>query len=188
MIDHCLNCGNSVTALASFCTNCGADLRDGGRSSSQAPPDTTAGGVSLDPDQGLGTPSPAGELGSLQAAVAALGVELSRISQRVTLIERLVSAPGAQTTQTVRDQPQGAAASPSSPSSPANRPIRPARAGREPVPQQAPGGSSAPPGAGWFNTVAGWNWEWLLGGNWLARIGAVALVLNQSQGGNYIGQ
>ncbi len=25
--------------------------------------------------------------------------------------------------------------------------------------------------------AAEWNWEWLLGGNWLARIGAVALVL-----------
>ena len=179
MLDHCLHCGNRVTPHASFCTNCGADLQDGGRSSSQPPSEWADGGVSLDPDPGLGTPSPAGDLGQLQATVAALGVELSRISQRVTLIERMIGAPAAQTTQaqTVRDQPQGAAASSSSPLSAPYRPVPPSGSGREPVLQQAPAGSSAPPGAGWFNSVAGWNWEWLLGGNWLARIGAVALVL-----------
>ena len=166
MIDHCLNCGNSVTEQASFCTNCGADLRAGGRSSSQPPSDT-----------GLGTPSPAGELGQLQNSVAALGVELSRLSQRVYLIERLVSGPGAETTQTAREQPEGTAAPASSPASPPGRPPPPAGAGQDPVSGHPLAGSTAPPGVGWFNTVAGWNWEWLLGGNWLARIGAVALVI-----------
>ena len=28
-----------------------------------------------------------------------------------------------------------------------------------------------------MDTIAGWNWEWLLGGNWLAKIGIVALVI-----------
>ena len=179
MLDHCLNCGNSVTEQASFCTNCGADLRDGGRSSSQPAPETDSGGVSLDPDQGLGTSGPAGELGQLQATVAALRAELSGIAQRVYLIEQMVSAPGAQSTQTqtARDQAEATSASSSSPAAPSYRPVPPAGAGGDAAARPAPEGSSAPPGAGWLNTVAGWNWEWLLGGNWLARIGAVALVL-----------
>jgi uncharacterized membrane protein len=28
-----------------------------------------------------------------------------------------------------------------------------------------------------LDTLAGWNWEWLLGGNWLVRIGMLALVI-----------
>ena len=167
MIDHCLNCGNSVTEQASFCTNCGADLRAGGRSSSQPPSDTASGGVSLDPDTGLGTPSPAGELGSLQATVAGLAAELPRLAERVYLIERLVSSPGAQTTQTTQAKPQGATASSPSPASAPDRPVS----------QHPLGGVTAPPGAGLLKMAAGWNWEWFLGGNWLARVGAVALVL-----------
>ena len=43
-------------------------------------------------------------------------------------------------------------------------------------PGQADGGGSGIPG---FPNVdmASWNWEWLVGGNWLARIGIVALIL-----------
>ena len=139
-------------------------MRDGRRSSSQPPSESAAGSDTPDPGGDLGTSSQAGELGQLQAAVAAQGVELARISQRVYLIERMVSVPGAQTAQA---QPQGTAARSASP------PLPPSR----PAPQQAPGGSSAPPVAGWLDRTAGWNWEWLLGGNWLARLGAVALVL-----------
>ncbi len=174
MLEHCLKCGNSVTEQASFCTNCGADLRSGGRASSQPPSETASSEVSPDPDQGLGTSSPSGELGQLQDSVAALVAEVSRISQRVTLIERLVSAPGA---QAPRAQPQGTPAPSSSPESASYPPVPPAGPGREAAPRQAPVGSSEPPWTGWFKKAAGWNWEWLLGGNWLARIGAVALVL-----------
>ena len=142
-------------------------MRDGGRSSIQSPSETASSGVPLDPDQDLGTPSPTGDLNQLQAAVAALGVELSRIAQRVYLIERMVGAPGDQTTQTARDQLQG------TPPPDSSQPQTPDR----PVSQHPLGGSTAPPGAGLLKTAAGWNWEWLLGGNWLARVGAVALVI-----------
>ena len=171
MINHCLNCGNPVTEQASFCTNCGADLRDGGRSSIQPPSESPAGSATPGTVEEPGTSSPAGELGQLEANLAALASDVSRISHRVTLIERLV----APSVLTARDQPQGTAAPSSSPPPPA-RPVPPAGVVREPA-QHPLGGSSAPPWAGWFKKAAEWNWEWLLGGNWLARIGAVALVL-----------
>ena len=177
MLEHCLNCGNSVTEQASFCTNCGADLRDGGLSSIQSSSETPAGSASSDPREDPGSPMTAGELGPLQAAVAAMGNELSRLSQRVYLIEQMVSAPGAETTQTARDQPQGTTAPDSSQPQAPVRPVPPAGAGREAAPADVLAGSPPPPWAGWLNRAAGWNWEWLLGGNWLARIGAVALVL-----------
>ena len=39
------------------------------------------------------------------------------------------------------------------------------------------GPSQPPPQVGVIDAMPGWNWEWLLGGNWLARIGVVALII-----------
>ena len=174
MLEHCLNCGNQVSVQASFCTNCGADLQAGGRSSSQSSSQIDAEGVPADSREYLQSTDPPDELGQLRAAVAAMGVQLSRISDRVSLIEHRVNPLGS---QPGRDQPAGTAATPTGPTTPASSPAPPAGGGQGAALPFPPGGSSQPPGTDWFKVIAGWNWEWLLGGNWLARIGAVALVI-----------
>lgn len=87
--------------------------------------------------------------GGLPAVVAALQGEVARLYRRVEALETGQISPAA----------AAPAARPSTP----NHPATPAAAGK------GPGGFSG--------RLRAMDWEWLLGGNWLARVGILAVVL-----------
>ena len=126
------------------------------------------------------SPDLATQLEALQATVAAMQADAARNSERLLLLERVLSIES-------RDTAPGTA-SPSPVSTPASAPasVQSPGATSQPVPQSAPSAPpppAAPPGGGVpFSERLGmglpdWDWEWLFGGNWLARIGVVALVI-----------
>ena len=140
-----------------------------------------------------------GQLHSLRATVAALASALSAQSARLAALEqRAATAPPATTAAAVT-APPAVAPRPAPPdagsvapavtappaAAPAPRPtLRPEAppvgpAASVTVPQAGPEAAAGPPPRpGIFDAMlADWNWEWLVGGNWLARIGIVALII-----------
>ena len=128
----------------------------------------------------MDTADVAAQLQALQATVDVMQADVTRNSERLLLVEQVLSVD-------IRDTALGAAP-PALASTSAAVPTSvpsPGVAGR-PVPQSAPYAPSppgAPPRGGVpFSERLGmglpnWDWEWLFGGNWLARIGVVALVI-----------
>ena len=169
----CPNCGAELADRDRFCPWCGAP---------QQPPPSDAGAPSP-ASEGADPASRDAEIRELRAAVNAMTNELARLSLRLSALER----GGA---STVAPPPQPAA--PATPPEPqAATPAAPAASGEAvaalgqarrrpatPITETATAedeGGGGPPGqpSGIF---ADWNWEWLLGGNWLARIGIVAII------------
>ena len=166
----CPNCGAELADRDRFCPWCGAPQQP-------PPPDADApspGGEGDDPA------SRDAEIRELRAAVNAMTSELARLSLRLSDLERGGASPAAPappqpTAPATPPQPQ--AATPSVPAASRQTVAASRQAGRRPATPiaetataEAEGGS---PPSGVF---ADWNWEWLLGGNWLARIGIVALI------------
>lgn len=175
----CQNCGKEIKEGSQFCPFCGT------RIAGDEPLPGGSGGGSLGPAQpqeGDGE-APAGieeRLQLLQENVSGTLAELSRLADRVSGLERAMGFP--------------AATRPPRPDFPASdRTVRPPQGPPPPVPPNPPPAGS--PGAGaapdpprieasdWIlgprlsDRIKGWDWEWLLGGNWLARIGSFALVI-----------
>ncbi|MFQ6027161.1 MAG: DUF2339 domain-containing protein [Dehalococcoidia bacterium] len=163
----CPACGHSEAPGNTFCTQCGQRLptvepppQSGEVSSAENSPEAS----DLPTDASL-----EGQVRSLQTVVDNLRSELSRHSDRLVLLERLISAPGTEPprSQSSAPGPATAAVSPAAPAIPPRAP--------QPPPSEAGG---PPPGRRpLFGGDINWNWEWLVGGNWLARIGIVALVI-----------
>ena len=158
----CPNCGAELADRDRFCPWCGAP---------QQPPPSDAD----HPPPGSEETGPAArdaEIRELRAAVNAMTSELARLSLRLSDLERGGASPAAPATP-----PEPRATAPSVPA--ASREAvaglgqstrRPATPVTESATAEGEGGG--PPGG----VFADWNWEWLLGGNWLARIGIVALI------------
>ena len=180
----CRNCDRDVSASDRFCPWCGTPVpghRDGVESGSSAAP-------AADADSPRDS-----ELRDLRATINSMTAELAWLSLRLGALER--GRPGAPAPR----QPQAEATpaprqeglpSPSSAAATEEAPVVTRQAvdafglgqrqwGRErPVDDTghpSEGGTGLPS----FPSVdfASWNWEWLVGGNWLARIGIVALIL-----------
>ncbi len=177
----CLNCGGELTSGDRYCPWCGAP-----QSGTPAP-----GPVSPEP----GASSDQAELRELRAAVAGMTSDLARLSARLSVLERRSGSDSPVSGQAGTPPPDAPAmARPFAPATP----TRPQAAGPgEPIgayeaagsgrrhgnPALSAAGMAMPGGAGRGGFLgrpseifADWNWEWLLGGNWLARIGIVALI------------
>ena len=165
----CPNCGAELADRDRFCPWCGAPQQP-------PPPDADA------PPPGSEGDDPASrdaEIRELRAAVNAMTSELARLSLRLSALERggasTVSPPPQPSDPAIPPQPQAATPAVSV----ASRQTvaasgQAARRTATPVAETATAeGEGDGPPSGVF---ADWNWEWLLGGNWLARIGIVAII------------
>ncbi len=174
----CNNCESTVGEADNFCSRCGEPLAP--MQEQPLPEESQQGDAESISPESTESPDLAAQLQALQATVAAMQDDAARNSERLLLVERVLSIES-------RDAAPGAA-----PPSPASTPaVAPASARHpgppgQPVPQSAPSAPpppAAPPGGGVpFSERLGmglpdWDWEWLFGGNWLARIGVVALVI-----------
>ena len=168
---NCNNCGREVTVLDRFCPWCGAPSVAAPANGAPPPHDP----VSSD-----------GELRRLRQAVDSMTAELAQLHLRLSELERR-GTPGSPPRQPVA--PAQAQRQPTAPATPAATtpaaavPATPPPASQRPAAAQAaPPPATAPnaPGAGIpaapMGALSDRNWEWLLGGNWLARIGIVALI------------
>ena len=191
---NCSSCGQEISPAANFCRFCGAAQENA--------PSPLGDDLAPEPEEGA---DPSGQIQALRAAVLGLQTEIARLSQRIGVLEnsRPVPAPGtprpqtppqSATVQPTTAQPTTAQPAPAQPASTTEAPsstARPAAAPASPpvtgpvaraAPPMAsgPGSTSSPgeePPRGEVGGVAPWDWEWLLGGNWLARIGIVAVII-----------
>ncbi len=184
----CPNCGGEVTAGSRYCPWCGAPQ-------APAPSGPATPGAS-------GSAANDVEIRELRAAVDAMTAELARLSLRLAALERDSGSSAAQpqppsvvppAPPVPQGPPPAATPPPPAPAAPAQPqaatpampltareavaasrqvPARPVPSIAETATAEGGGGLPGAP-AGIF---ADWNWEWLLGGNWLARIGIVALI------------
>ena len=185
---NCHRCGQEISPAENFCRYCGAAQENA--------PSPLGDDLTSEPEEGA---DPSGQIQALRAVVLGLRTEIARLSQRVGALEnsRPVPAPGSPrtqvtarpattqpaTTRPVVPQPAATSASPSgtaSPAAPASVPDSAPVAGSAMPMAPAPGSTSSTgeePPRNETGGIASWDWEWLLGGNWLARIGIVAVVI-----------
>ena len=166
----CPNCGAELADRNRFCPWCGAPQ--------QPPPSDT--GTQSPGSEGADLASRDAEIGELRAPVNAMTNELARLSLRLSDLERggasTVSPPPQPAAPAIPPQPQAPtpavlAASPQTVAALGQASRRPATPISETATAEGEGGGGPPSGV-----FADWNWEWLLGGNWLARIGIVAII------------
>ncbi|MYE40071.1 MAG: DUF2339 domain-containing protein [Chloroflexi bacterium] len=169
----CPNCGAELADRDRFCPWCGAPQ--------QPPPRDT--GTPSPGSEGADLASRDAEIGELRAAVNAMTNELARLSLRLSDLERggasTVSPPPQPAAPAIPPQPQAPtpavpAASPQTVAALGQASRRPATPIAETATAQGEVGGGPP--ARPSGVFADWNWEWLLGGNWLARIGIVAII------------
>ncbi len=175
----CPNCGAELADRDRFCPWCGAPQQPP-PSDSDAPPGNEGTGPES-PESG-DSPSRGEELRELRAAVNAMTAELARLSLRLSDLERggaSSSAPPQPSAPATPPQPQA-----TTPAVPVPTSEAAAGSGRTMgSPASSTSGTATAEGEGGgglastpTGVFADWNWEWLLGGNWLARIGIVALI------------
>ena len=160
----CSTCGKENPPDGRFCIFCGASLSDD-RPSQEETEKPEARVEETDK-----APSDA-QLASLGSTVVGIREELNRLVRRVSEIEgqlRGFSAPAQPSrpqASAVGPMPRASVAAPAAgppPSAPPTSARFPAR---------------EPPWRGVLDNISRWDWDWLFGGNWLARIGIVALVI-----------
>ena len=143
----CPNCHHRNSVDARSCTECGAGLSD----PEFAPVDEPPNGDSHDRDLRL-----------IQDELASLRDQHSEMDRQLRLVTAWLAR--VQSDRSTRAQPAGAEPDAIS-VNPAVRQVRQRR---------------APPGPPLVNdlstTARQWNWELILGGNWLARVGVIALI------------
>ena len=166
---QCSNCGRDITARDRFCPWCGAPNADA---------QSTAAPASADPVPPADPVSP-DELRLLRNAVNSMTADLAQLQLRLSELERRSASPAApagQRTPQPRMQQQPA----DTPArSPATAPP-PSTTAPPPSPDPTPVGPSRAVPSVPVSALTDRNWEWLLGGNWLARIGIVALIFGVS--------
>ena len=161
---QCSNCGREITERDRFCPWCGAPNAGTPSTATPAPADP------VPPDD---------ELRLLRNAVNSMTADLAQLQLRLSDLERRSASPAAPASR--RTVP------PPTQQQPADTPAR-TPASSPPPPTTAPPPSPDPTPVGPARTVPSVpvsaltdrNWEWLLGGNWLARIGIVALIFGVS--------
>ena len=166
---HCTACGREIADSANFCRHCGAarpvelDTRDQGDTAlteeAAESPDTTQ---------------------QLHSAILALQSQIGHLSARVAALETSALAqPAASAPPAPADSPASVAAGPAAAGGMATPPPGALSVNR-PQPVGAAAGAAGMPGvppAAPAQTGNPLNWEWLVGGNWLARIGILAVII-----------
>ena len=161
----CTSCGREIAESANFCRHCGT-ARSVGLGSGD-PENTTSGEEAAESSD---------TLQQLHAAILALQSQVGHLSARVSVLESSAVA-----------QPSAAAPAVTSTSAPevvsvqnaagvtgAPQPIAPPVNVPQPA---ATSGTAGPPPYTPAQTGSALNWEWLVGGNWLARIGILAVII-----------
>ncbi len=197
---NCSNCGQEISPAANFCRRCGVAL---GSVPSPEGNDLTLE-PAVDADSSAQLPDLREAILSLQAQVARLSQRIGVLEGATSVPSPVapdpVSPAAAQsppkpapvtpvTPAAAQSTPAPASVTPASPaaaqSPPKPAPVTPAspaaaRLAPPPAPEASiPGGAATgerPPG-NFPIDPASWDWEWLLGGNWLARVGIVALII-----------
>ena len=178
----CTNCGGEMADGANFCRHCGV-----------------ARPVAMPDSASEGSPHPEIEDSNvdsgveLRAAITSLQTQVGLLTNRIAVLEsqlgagtqRPVPTPP-QTAAPVSDAPaltpapQSPTVRPATPSSPAPATVwRPSLEVESPATVEEasePGGGEGV-STGKASAFSSFNWEWLLGGNWLARIGVLALII-----------
>ena len=191
----CSNCGQEVPvagqASPRYCPWCGAPLP--AEDAVPGEPVSTAGDGEPDGPDAAQSGSSDDELRELRATVNAMTGELARLSLRLQALERQRGSTSAPNTAPESGPSISLSSSSPPPSTrPPNAPPAPTVASPMSAPDDATEDGPAParpatPSPGDERDapslprtpsldLSGWNWEWLLGGNWLARIGIVALI------------
>ena len=179
---ECPNCGKHTDEGDRYCPWCGEPVTG---ATAPAVSGSADAGAREDEAGPTGSAPDARELREFRVDLESVTVEVGRLTQRLLDLERRFGTSGAAGREPgpARHQPpartrQAGAATPTPVGQPdASRD----RERREPVlsgmarqAAGAAGGISVPrPPTVDFGK---WNWEWLVGGNWLARIGVVALI------------
>lgn len=157
---YCGSCGGEIADTAKFCRHCGVAQPAGLQAEANASgPEAT------------GNPEAGESPGQLRAAVAALQSQVMHLSERVTVLE---SGEGIRSGAAANASNEGVSPAPQRPVSAPNAPGSPAGAASLAGGEAA---HSAPPRQSTVLQIESWNWEWLVGGNWLARIGIVAVII-----------
>ncbi len=146
---NCPGCGCEAPPDACRCAHCGAGLT--GEAASDA--------------------AEAADPAELRATIQSLQAQLAGLTRRIYALENAAAAPPAQGQQP-RGEPasrEGSTVASSRGGGAAGSPPAPARSAAAPPPS----GSSRSDWPG----LSAWNWEWLIGGNWMARIGVLALII-----------
>ena len=173
---NCNNCGCEIADRDRFCPQCGS-------------PNVLESVNEVSASDAL-SPS-ADELRELRAAVNSMTSELAQLSLRVSDFERRAASPASasrppSTPSLSREVPPSAADSPqaAAPATPGAtrddlRALRRTSGVSTPYisdETRVEGQDSGEPPPIPTRVFADWNWEWLVGGNWLARVGIVALI------------
>ena len=156
---NCSSCGEEIPSGVNFCRYCGAAQAQTAADGDDPSPDPQTAGQSPPVEGAVELSEPH----ALQAAVLDLQSEVVGLSQRIEALEGVLPVPGPAAAP--------AAASAGTPISRVSRSTPgPSRAGVSvPSSTQATGDSPE-------NRPVSRDWEWWLGGNWLARIGILALI------------
>ena len=189
---NCRSCGRDIGTGDHYCPWCGEvqpvgvaptgpDFPESGHESGGA----GTGAASSGADDSASVEE---QLRQLRATVSSQNAALARLSQRLSALEWGRAAPGAPRPpqpQSVPTQPQPQAATPAIPLPDGEADVtlrRPRRGAARYAPAEETAPAGIPVNAGGLSglpadTFSNGNWEWLLGGNWLARIGVVALII-----------
>jgi len=168
---NCNHCGREIPAESHFCPYCGTAT--GAEDQPSLPLEALEAAAQ---ETLVGTTIEEGMRG-IQETVSAIAADLSRQSNRLGRLEQAIfgvsSEPSSQPpTTTSPSAPQSAGPRPA-PGHTAASAATPAAT----VPLRSPVLSARPPSGGILAGLSNWNWEWLFGGNWLARIGIVAVIM-----------
>ncbi|MAG35742.1 MAG: hypothetical protein CL878_05795 [Dehalococcoidia bacterium] len=147
----CPNCRQVNTDGSRFCISCGTPLPD--------PVEEQPSGAPQDPPEAL-----AQQVHALRREVRRLRDELVPIYARLGTLEQLPS--GAAQPSPLRPAPRAAV--------PPTPPLATSVSGAPPAPAPDP---PAPLGADLARRTREWDWEQLVGGNWLVRVGVLALII-----------
>ena len=156
----CGNCGGEIADSANFCRHCGA-----AQPVSQLPEPAEAA------LSDSGEPEAAESESQLLAAIAALQTQVGHLTTRVAALENARPAPSGVVSNISVQREESSAA----PAPPVSSPVPPEY--YAPPTTTAPAAGAGSPPRDDFPALASRNWEWLVGGNWLARIGILAVVI-----------
>ena len=155
---YCTSCGGEIADTANFCRHCGAAQEQPVIAQPEA--DSLGAAATATGDAN----------GELRSAVEALQRQVGQLAARVATLESAAtSRPQAEAVTQPSASPGPAYGAPGSGTT-----ATPATPGTPAAP--LPGAGGVPPGHQGTGPSS-WNWEWLVGGNWLARIGILAVII-----------
>ena len=189
---NCANCGNETSKDDRFCSECGTPLTQQPGAAPLGPGEGTANEDADRQPETSGTADAAAQAGplslqeqvqTLQTTLDGLRGEVRRNAERLRVLERMFGIPDGLPAPRQPAQPQPTASQPAATQA-AGQPVTAAgvqQAVAAATPPLAPASQQA--ASGWAGPTGPWqrvqslDWEWLFGGNWLARIGVVALIV-----------